>query len=90
MYDSDENVGHNQSTKDLLQMPIQPITRARPKKLQEALNGLVKEFISANPPFKEETKSNKAFEGIGANKEVQKSINIIIAIDGNNPHDFGN
>ena len=32
----------NQSTKDLLQMPIGPITRARVKKLQEALNGLVK------------------------------------------------
>ena len=24
------------------------------------------------------------------NKEVHKSINIIIAIDGHNPHDFGN
>ena len=71
-------------------MPIGSITRARAKKLQEALNGLVKEFIWANPAFKEEPKSNQAFEGIGSNKEVQKSINIIMAIDGNNPHDFGN
>ena len=60
------------------------------KKLQDALNGLVKEFFWANPEFKEEPKSNKAFEGIKANKEVQMSINIIMAIDGNNPHDFGN
>ena len=64
-----------------------PIIRARAKKLQEALNGLV---IWPNPAFKEEPKLNQAFEGIGANKEVQKSINIIIAIDGNNSHDFGN
>ena len=28
--------------------------------------------IWANPAFKEEPKSNQAFEGIGANKEVQK------------------
>ena len=70
-------------------MPIGPITRTRVKKLQEAFNGLVKEFIWANPAFKEEPKSNQAFEGIGANKEVQKSINVIMAIDGNNSHDFG-
>ena len=50
---NDENVGQNQSTKDLLQIPIGSITRARAKKLQETLNGLVKEFIWANPTFKE-------------------------------------
>ena len=50
----------------------------------------MKEFIWANSNFKEEPKSNQAFEGIEANKEVQKSINIIMAIDGNNRHDFGN
>ena len=61
---NDENMGHNQSTKDPLQMPIRLIIRARPKKLQEALNGLVKEFIWANPAFKEEPKSNQVFEGI--------------------------
>ena len=49
----------------------------------------MKEIIWANPPaFKEESKSNKAFEGIRINKEVQKSINMIMAIDGNNSHDL--
>ena len=48
----------------------------------------MKEFIWANLAFKEESKSNQVFEGIEANKEVHKSINIIMAIDGNNPHDF--
>ena len=80
----------NQSTNDFLQMPIGSITRAKAKKFQEAFNGLMKKFIWANPTFKEEPKSNQVIEGIGANKEVQKSINIIIAIDGNNPHDFCN
>ena len=67
---NDKNVGQNQSKKDPLQMPVGPITRGRSKKLQETLNGLVKEFIWANPTFKEEPKSNQAFEGIGANDEV--------------------
>ena len=53
-------------------MPIGPIIRARAKKIQEDFNGLVKEFIWANPAFKEELKSNQSIEGIGANKEVQK------------------
>ena len=74
----------------LLQMSIDPITRARPKKPQDALNGLVKDFIWASPSCKEDPKSNQVFEGIRASKEVQKSINIIMAIDGNNSRDFGN
>ena len=49
----------------------------------------MKEFIWANPAFKEEPKSNQPFEGIGANKKVQKSINVIISVDANNSHDFG-
>ena len=49
----------------------------------------MKEFIWANPTFEEGPKSKKAFEGIGANKEVQKSINMIMAIDDNKSHDFG-
>ena len=53
-------------------MSIGLITRERAKKHQEAFNGPMKEFIWANPAFKEEPKSNKAFEGVGANKEVQK------------------
>ena len=40
--------------------------------------------------FKEEPKSNQEFEGIGVNKKVQNSINVIMVDDGNNPHDFGN
>ena len=42
--ENDEN-DENQSTKEMLQMLIRPITRTRTKKLQEAINGLVKEFI---------------------------------------------
>ena len=49
----------------------------------------MKEFISANTTFKEEPKSNQSFEGIRANKEVQKSINVITTVDGNNSHNFG-
>ena len=71
-------------------MLIGSIIRARVKKLQEALNRLVKEFIWANPTFKEESLSNQVFEGIRANKEVQNSINVIMVVDGNNPHDFSN
>ena len=65
---------HNQSTKDLIQMPIGPITRARVEKLQEVLNGLMNEFIWVNSDFEENSKSNQAFEGIGANMEVQKLL----------------
>ena len=79
----------NQSIKDPVQMPIGPITRTMAKKLQETLNRLVNEFIWANPTFKEEPKSNQAFGGIRANKEVQKSIIVIMVVDGNNSHDFG-
>ena len=32
----------------------------------------------------------KPFEAIRANKEVQKSINVIMVVNGNNPHDFYN
>ena len=67
-------VDENQRTKDPLQMPIGPITRARVKKLQEAFNGLVKEFIWANPA----SKSNQAIEGIGVNKEVQKLMHELL------------
>ena len=83
-------MGQNQRTKDPLQILIGPIIRAKTKKLQEALFGFVKEFIWSNPIFKEEPKSNPVFKEIGANKEVQKSINVIMVVDGNNPHDFGN
>ena len=53
-------------------MPIGLITRAKAKKLQEDFNGLVKKFIWVILAFKEEPKSNKVIEGIGANKGIQK------------------
>ena len=68
-------------------MPVGPITRARAKKFQEALNGFMKEFILANPTLLEEFGPSSAFEGIRAIKEVQKIINII---NGDHPHEFGN
>ena len=71
-------------------MPVGPIIRARAKKFQEALNGLMKEFIWANPTLQEEFGPSQAYEGIRANKEVQKIINIIKVIDGDHPHEFGN
>ena len=37
----DEN---QQALKDLLHVPIGPITRARSKKIKEALNGLIQEI----------------------------------------------
>ena len=57
---------------------------------QEALNGLMKEFIWANPTLQEEFEPSQAFGGISANKEVQNIINIIMAIDGDHPHEFSN
>ena len=60
LFEEGEN-DENQSTNDPFQLLIGPITRARVKKLQEAFNGLVKEFIWANLAFKEEPNSNKAF-----------------------------
>ena len=69
-------------------MLIGSIIRARTKKFQEAFNGFVKEFIWVNPAFREDPKSNQVFEGIKANKEVQKPINVIMVVDGNNSHDF--
>ena len=42
----------NQSTKDSLQILIGQITRTRAKKLQETLNGLVKELFGPTKPLK--------------------------------------
>ena len=46
---NDKNIGQTQSAEEPLQMPVGPITRARAKKFQETLNGLMKKFIWANP-----------------------------------------
>lgn len=56
---------------------------------QEASKGIKwKEFIWANPARK--VQSNQIYEGIGANRDVEKSINMIMTADGNDPHNFGN
>ena len=86
----DENIGQTQSAEEPLQMLVVPITRTRPKKFQEALNGLTKEFIWANPTLEEEFGPSLSFGEIRTNKEVQKIINIIKAIDGDPPHELGN
>ena len=39
---NNENIGQIQSVEELLQILVRPITRARAKKFQEALNGLMK------------------------------------------------
>ena len=83
-------IGQTQSAEEPLQISVGPITRARAKKFQEAQNGLMKEFIWANPTLQEEIRPSQAFGGIRGNKEVQKIINIIKAIDGEHPHEFGN
>ena len=86
----DENIGQTQSAEEPLQIPVGPITRTRPKKFQEALNGLMKEFIWANPTLEEEFRQSLSFGGIITNKEVQKIINVIKAIDGDPPHELSN
>ena len=50
----DKNIGQTQSAEKPLQMLVGPITRARTKKFQEALNEPMKEFIWANPTLQEE------------------------------------
>ena len=82
-------MSHNQSIKHPLQMLIRLIIGVRAEKLQETLSELIKEFIWINRTLKEEPKSNQVFEGIRVIKDVQKSINMIMVVDGNNPHDFG-
>ena len=54
VFKCDENIGQTQSAEEPLQMSVGPITSARAKKFQEALNGLMKEFIWANPTLQEE------------------------------------
>ena len=65
----DEN---QQALKDLLHVPIGPITRARSKKIKEAINGLIQE-IWAN--------SNTGHSKLGP-KEDEGVINLIQAMEG--------
>ena len=64
MLGDDENRGQTQSAKEPLQILIGPIMKARAKKFQEALNGLMKEFIWANLTLQEEFGPSQAFGGI--------------------------
>ena len=66
---NDEN---QQAFKDPLYVPVGPITKARSKKIKEALNGLIQE-IWAN--------SNAGHSKLGPKKD-EGVINLIIAIKG--------
>ena len=66
---NDEN---QQTFKDPLHVPVGPITRARSKKIKEALNGLIQEIWAD---------SNAGHSKLGP-KEDEGVINLIQAIDG--------
>ena len=67
--ESDEN---QQAFKDPLHVPVGPITRARSKKIKEALNGLIQEIWAD---------SNVGHSKLGP-KEYEGVINLIQAIEG--------
>ena len=66
---NDEN---QQAFKDPLHVPVGPITRARSKKIKEALNGLIQEIWAD---------SNMGHSKLGP-KEDEGVINLIQAIEG--------
>ena len=66
---NDEN---QQVLKDPLHVPIGPITRARSKKIKEALNGLIQEILAD---------SNTSHAKLGP-KEDEVVINLIQVIEG--------
>ena len=66
-------MGQTKSSEETLQMPIVPITRARAKMFQEALNGLMKEFIWANPTLQEKFGPSQALRGIRPTKKFKIS-----------------
>ena len=65
----DEN---QQAFKDLLHVPVGPITKARSKKIKEALNGLIQEIWAD---------SNAGHSKLGP-KEDEGVINLIQTIEG--------
>ena len=71
-------------------MPIEPITRARAQKLQDAINRLVKEFIWANPAVEKEPTMDQSSKECNSIKDGQKVLNIILAIEGNDQGIFCN
>ena len=66
---SDEN---QQAFKDPLHVPVGPITKARSKKIKEALNGLIQDIWG---------NSNPGLSKLGP-KEDEGIINLIQAIEG--------
>ena len=71
-------------------MPIGQITRARAKKLQDATNGLVKEFIRANPALEKELTMDQSSKECNSIKDGQKAFKAILAIERNDEDIFGN
>ena len=63
---------NQQALKDLLHVPVEPITRARSKKIKEALNGLIQEILAD---------SNTSHAKLGP-KEDEVVINLIQVIKG--------
>ena len=63
---------HHKAFKDPLHVPVGPITKAKSKKIKEALNGLIQE-IWAN--------SNAGHSKLGPKKD-EGVINLIQAIEG--------
>ena len=66
---NDEN---QQAFKDPLHVPVEPITKARSKKIKVALNGLIQEIWAY---------SNAGYSKLGP-KEDEGVINLIQAIEG--------
>ena len=63
---------HHKVFKDPLHVPVGPITKARSKKIKEALNGLIQEILAD---------SNARHSKLGP-KEDEGVINLIQAIEG--------
>ena len=63
---------HRKAFKDPLHVPVEPITKARSKKIKEALNGLIQEIWAD---------SNTGRSKLGP-KEDEGVINLIQAIEG--------
>ena len=71
-FEEKENDENQQAIKDPLHVPIRPITKARSKKIKEALNGLIQEIW---------VDSNAGHSKLGP-KEDEGVINLIQVIKG--------
>ena len=71
---NDENIGQTQSVEELLQMLIRPITRARAKKFQEALNGIMKKnSFGPTQHYNKSLGQVKPFEELEPTKNSKRS-----------------